>query len=158
MAIPLTSFFDDNSFLNGGNGLLDASSTGNGGLVNVVVAIVSASGDPVSFRTDQWTFEGAPDGDGDGVIDGVDNCLARANADQFDTDEDGYGNACDADINNDCIVNASDLAALRLLFFTTSPNVDFNGDGVVNSSDLAIMREAFFEAPGPSGTTATCAP
>jgi CSLREA domain-containing protein len=39
--------------------------------------------------------EGAPDGDGDGVPNGTDNCPALANPGQADTDGDGTGDACD---------------------------------------------------------------
>jgi hypothetical protein len=41
------------------------------------------------------------DGDGDGVIDALDNCLSAANPDQADFDGDGLGNACDPDDDND---------------------------------------------------------
>jgi hypothetical protein len=36
-----------------------------------------------------------PDSDGDGIIDDLDNCPARFNADQADTDDDGIGDACE---------------------------------------------------------------
>jgi hypothetical protein len=39
----------------------------------------------------------APDADGDGVPDEIDNCSLVPNADQIDTDGDGQGNACDPD-------------------------------------------------------------
>lgn len=63
VSIPLAGFFDDNSFLTGGNGVLDpvpASNGGNGQLVNVVIAVIGNSGSDVNFRTDYWAFsEGA---------------------------------------------------------------------------------------------------
>lgn len=37
------------------------------------------------------------DSDGDGVLDGSDNCVATANADQTDRDGDGIGDPCDPD-------------------------------------------------------------
>ena len=45
-------------------------------------------------------------GDCDGVPDAIDNCLDVPNGPaqpnpQCDTDSDGYGNACDPDVNND---------------------------------------------------------
>jgi beta-glucanase (GH16 family) len=60
--IPLSSFTLDNSFLYGGNNVLDAtpsSQGGNGQLINVVIAIVSNSGANSSFRTDYWQFKNA---------------------------------------------------------------------------------------------------
>ncbi|MCW5890149.1 MAG: thrombospondin type 3 repeat-containing protein [bacterium] len=38
---------------------------------------------------------GTADRDGDGIVDGADNCRSVANADQVDTDRDGVGDACD---------------------------------------------------------------
>jgi acetyltransferase-like isoleucine patch superfamily enzyme len=43
---------------------------------------------------DAVTAKFAPDGDGDGVIDALDNCRSVANADQLDANGDGYGDAC----------------------------------------------------------------
>ncbi len=92
----------------------------------------------------------APDTDDDGIADNADNCTQMANADQRDTNADGFGNACDADLNNDGVINVVDLGLLRAAFFSTEPDADFNGDGVVNVVDLATMRLSFFAAPGPS--------
>ncbi len=96
------------------------------------------------------------DSDSDGIADAVDNCIVSANPDQRDSNADGYGNACDADLNDDCIVNATDLGLLRTVFFTADEDADFTGDGIVNASDLGVMRATFFTPPGPSGLTTTC--
>lgn len=102
-----------------------------------------------------------PDTDGDAVPDVADNCTLVANGaqdsatagpSQYDTDGDGFGNRCDADLNNDCVVNVVDLGALRTQFFSTGMlDEDFNGDGVVNAIDLGLLRLQFFAPPGPSG-------
>lgn len=99
----------------------------------------------------QFLYGPAPDTDGDGVPDVADNCTLVANPGQRDTNGDGFGNLCDADLNDDGVVNASDLGLLRVVFFTADPDADFNGDGAVNPSDLGIMRAGFFAPPGPSG-------
>ncbi len=98
------------------------------------------------------TFTTAADGDNDGVTDSLDNCLTAANADQRDTDADGFGNACDGDLNNDCNVDFSDLALLKAVFFSADPHADLDGDGTVNFADLGIMKAGFFAAPGPSAS------
>jgi hypothetical protein len=112
-------------------------------------------------------------GDSDGVGDACDNCTAVANGtllpvgksaiSQRDTDSDGFGNMCDADLNNNTpipTVNLSDYSLFRSAFganVLTAPltqaqeNADFNGDGAVNLSDYSVFRSAFGKAPGPSG-------
>jgi hypothetical protein len=91
------------------------------------------------------------DSDGDGVANEFDNCTQAANADQRDTDGDGYGNACDADLDNSGVVNFGDLGLMKSLFFSNDPNADLDGNGSVNFQDLGILKAAFFEPPGPSG-------
>ncbi len=62
VSIPLDDFFDDNSFLFGGNGVLDPTTVargGNGELINVVVAVIG-NGSDVNFRTDYWAFTRSP--------------------------------------------------------------------------------------------------
>ncbi len=99
-----------------------------------------------------------PDTDDDGIADDVDNCQLLANPDQVDGDGDLIGNRCDADFNNDCIVNVIDLGILRTVFFTPDATVDMNVDGVVNVIDLGILRTAFFQSPGPGAPGNACAP
>ncbi len=96
------------------------------------------------------------DTDGDGVADSDDNCTTVANADQRDTNNDGFGNRCDGDLNDDCIVNPVDLGILKSVFFTNDADADFDGDGVVNAVDLGIFKSLYFQSPGPSGVTDDC--
>ncbi len=97
------------------------------------------------------------DGDGDGVPDYRDRCTLAANSDQIDSDNDGYGNQCDADLNNDCIVNFLDLAILKQRFFSNDPDADFDGNGTVDDRDYELMKAAFFAPPGPSDFAGECA-
>ena len=96
-------------------------------------------------------FQSPPDMDTDRVKDFMDNCTEVMNEDQFDSNADGFGNACDPDLNNDGVINFSDLGAIKAVFFTADADADFNGDNAVNFIDLAIMKAAFFGEPGPSG-------
>lgn len=102
----------------------------------------------------------AEDTDGDGVTDANDNCVLMPNGPdaplgdapiQYDSDGDGFGNACDPDLNNDGIVNAMDLGLFRSVYFSADPDADFNGDGIVNAVDLGTVRAFYFGPPGPSG-------
>ncbi|MEM9056685.1 MAG: hypothetical protein AAGD86_04365 [Pseudomonadota bacterium] len=97
------------------------------------------------------------DADSDGVADAEDNCTNVANASQLDADGDGLGNACDADLNNDCQVNFVDLGQMKSVFFTNDANADLSGDGTVNFLDLGLMKAAFFGTPGPGATPNLCA-
>ncbi|MEM9933041.1 MAG: choice-of-anchor D domain-containing protein [Bacteroidota bacterium] len=63
VSIPLEDFYDDNSFLPGGNGIFDpvpVSCGGNGQLIAVIFGIESVSGADVTFRTDFWSFSSGP--------------------------------------------------------------------------------------------------
>jgi len=99
---------------------------------------------------------GVDDTDEDGVADDVDNCTDDANPQQIDSNGDGFGNVCDADLNNDCLINFLDLGQMKSVFFSNDADADLVGpgnsdpDGLVNFFDLGRMKATFFGAPGPS--------
>ena len=127
VTVPLGAFVPDNSYVFGGNDILDTkpvSEGGNGQLATMVVAVISNSGASASFRTDYWLFENLTDTDGDSVLDYLDNCTQDANATQTDSDNDGFGNRCDGDMNN---------------------------NGITNSQDYVLFRQLLGRPPGPSG-------
>lgn len=97
-----------------------------------------------------WIDDLAFDADGDGTTDDVDNCAFAPNPDQRDTDSDGFGNVCDADLNNDCIVNFLDFSQLTDAFLGADADADLSGDDVVNFVDIALFVPFFGEKPGPS--------
>ncbi|MEO8444468.1 MAG: thrombospondin type 3 repeat-containing protein [Gammaproteobacteria bacterium] len=122
-----------------------------------------------------------PDADGDGIADSVDNCPAVANSDQADTDgdargdlcdncrllannsgagaqcdsdNDGFGNRCDGDFNNNSATNAQDttLFRQRLGQPSVAPTynaADLNCNGSVNAQDTTLFRQLLGAPPGP---------
>jgi hypothetical protein len=70
---------------------------------------------------------------------------------QRDTDNDGYGNICDADFTQNGVVDSTDLSIIKLtLRSSTSPDQDLNGNGVVDSTDYSITKSYLRKPPGPS--------
>ncbi len=112
---------------------------------------------PKGVRCDVGAYELAPDTDGDGLADELDNCTLVANPTQRDADSDGYGNLCDADLNNSALVTTADFGILRSVLnqgagsSATAAAADLNGSGTVTTADFAILRARLNTAPGPSG-------
>lgn len=147
VSVPLTDFVDDFTFLFGGDDIL------NGQLHTMVGAVIGNTSEGVFFLTDQWQFEDstAPvDSDGDGIADDVDNCTATANPSQLDANGDGFGNACDADFDDNCVINFLDISAFAPEFNSTNPLFDIDGNGAVNFLDYIQVTTAFGGQPGPS--------
>ncbi len=63
--------------------------------------------DPLSFLRES----NENDIDGDGILNADDNCIAIANAGQWDKDQDNIGNECDDDIDGDGFTNQQEIAA-----------------------------------------------
>ena len=107
--------------------------------------------DQANFNWDYaLAWQLSSDVDADTIPDRLDNCVKTANAEQADTDDDGYGNICDCDLNNDGIVNFIDYGSFRTEYGTTGENLDsdFNSDGIVNFLDFGIFKYRYgTEAP-----------
>ncbi len=92
------------------------------------------------------------DTDSDGITDDADNCVSVSNASQLDADGDGFGNACDPDLDNNGVVNFLDVSAFAQAFGSSNGgDADFNGDGNVNFLDYVIVPDYILGPPGPSG-------
>jgi uncharacterized protein (TIGR03790 family) len=99
------------------------------------------------------------DQDGDGVPDASDTCRDVPNPDQRDSDADGYGNLCDADVDGDGWVTTSwgladkpgdvEQIALAARDFRRVPDYDLDGDGKVDVRDVSLAQALVFQRPGP---------
>jgi Thrombospondin type 3 repeat len=110
----------------------------------------SAMFDATSESSAEATLSIIGDADEDGVLDNADNCTQVANADQRDTNGDGYGNVCDPDLDDNGVVNFVDVGLMKAVIFTSDANADLDGDGAVNFIDVGILKAFIFQAPGPS--------
>ncbi len=106
----------------------------------------------------------APDGDADGVSDGLDNCSDDPNPFQDDTDGDDCGNLCDADYDNEgSSVGLADFGLFVLAFGSddelychfeaTEPDGPVGADCNVGLDDFGFFVLGFGVAAGPSGST-----
>jgi len=96
------------------------------------------------------------DADADSTPDVLDNCIDVDNPGQVDSDADGFGNFCDADLNNNGATNAQDYVLFRQqLGMPSVPpaynSADLNGNGAVNAQDYVLFRQMLGQPPGPSG-------
>jgi hypothetical protein len=132
-----------------------------GVFVNTTGVLSSSAG---NSGTASATLTVNDDIDNDTIANGIDNCPSIANTDQADLDNDGLGNVCDNDSDNDQMpddyeiangldpVNSFDqqgdpdgdgFSNLEEFFFGTDPNVsdlDENNNDVPDSVDLLRMR------------------
>jgi hypothetical protein len=106
---------------------------------------------PIAWGDGQIALHG--DLENDGVIDPEDNCLIAPNADQCDGDQDGFGNACDFDVDGDGVTSLVDASMVMAAAKAVSedPVYDLDCDGGVALKDLSVLMQNMSSAPGPSG-------
>ncbi len=87
------------------------------------------------------------DMDGDGVCNADDNCLKTWNPEQYNTDDDALGDACDCDYNQDKMVDELDFELFVDSFGDpvdgSNGVFDHNEDGEINVIDYIFFQNAF---------------
>jgi hypothetical protein len=180
---PTQSLTGQDAFLEGG---CDATGTCGGAGTQKHFMIYDGSCDASNPWRDQSTgacrvsnpSEATADDDLDGVPNVADSCVSTPNppvtplsfqhttGGQLDDDGDGYGNQCDADFNNDGVVNYLDLIELQASYGKSRSGTNcgsagttkcaiFDLDGqnaLIGAGDLALFRSAGV-SPGPKCTT-----
>jgi len=130
-------------------------------------AVVDGDGDGVADAVDNCMAVPNPsqlDQDGDHVGDACDNCREVANAAQVDANLDGIGNRCDCDFNNDNFCGGPDFTLFIGCFnsnigtSSVCAAADMNSDGFVGGPDFTLFIGGFNGPPGPGASGAEAPP
>ena len=103
------------------------------------------------------------DTDGDGLMDGADNCPLIANAPQTNTDanngaanrpgQDGLGDVCDDDDDGDGYLDATETAlGENTLAYCVIMRADIDGDHTVNILDLSQVASSYGQTIPPAAS------
>lgn len=96
------------------------------------------------------------DTDGDGVVNTQDNCREVANPKQIDTDNDGYGNVCDGDFDNNGRVDSVDASLFVGAFSSQNLLYDLDESGRVGLGDFYYFHNTLLNnPPGPGAEQET---
>jgi len=118
----------DNCILLANPDQFDCDDDGEGDLCEL-----DTDGDSVPDDCDVCTGDDATgDTDGDGVCDDIDNCVLLVNPGQEDCDDDGEGNICEEDDDNDGVPNGCDTC------LGDDATGDTDGDGICDDIDNCI--------------------
>ena len=91
------------------------------------------------------------DSDGDGVFDTADNCVNVSNADQADHDNDGQGNVCDPDDDNDTLPDTYEVANNLNPLNAADAGQDADNDGFSNLEEFQAGTNPQDPASNPGG-------
>jgi hypothetical protein len=98
----------------------------------------------------------APDSDGDGIVDAIDNCSLAKNTAQDDTDLDFCGNVCDADYTQSGTPGIPDFGEFVAAFGGSDQqkcHIEPIPGCTVGVPDFGFFVANFGVTPGPSGPT-----
>ena len=148
---------------NAGNGEIKGipqeSNIGNHSNIIITVTDGKDSTSLAAFSINVKAVNNINDTDGDGIANHVDNCILIANPAQRDSDNDGYGNWCDGDLDQDGDIDWNDVNRSHWFFGVLgddsyNPDADINGDNIVNTTDTQLIKEMMnnLGKPGPSAT------
>jgi hypothetical protein len=102
------------------------------------------------------------DRDEDTILDGLDNCPAVANSNQLDTDNDGAGNACDADDDGDGLLDTVETNTGIYVGADdtgTNPLVDdSDGDGYSDGAEVVAGTDPTDPQSHPSNSAVPALP
>jgi hypothetical protein len=143
--------------LDGTNGVIIYDFNKDGLMDMVVPGARTLGGAQFSLNVFFQTPDPLLDSDNDGVSDDTDNCIYVSNPNQADDDQDFFGDACDADFDNNGVVNIIDLNFLipMILEGQASLVADFDQNGVVDFGDLVFILAWINQPPGPTGLIVT---